>query len=195
MYPDNEELVLEDDEDELVLAGLDTGRDVEEEYRLCGRCGTIKLANEIGELCNCGSEYCLKVIRVASKEGNVHKCPACGSVSSSGLLIRRFTLGAEAVTSVLATALYQQLPERVEKMYNNDKEDDEWGDTGAITPLKSTRQLLIFSDSRQDAAFFSTYLQASYDQILQRRLIVQTLQENRERVIANGWSVEDLVEF
>ena len=195
LYPDNEELVLEDDEDELVLAGLDTGRDVEEEYLLCGRCGAIKLANEVGELCNCGSEYGLKVIRVASKEGNVHKCPACGSVSSSGSLVRRFTLGAEAVTSVLATALYQQLPERVEKMYNNDKEDDEWGDTGAITPLKSTRQLLIFSDSRQDAAFFSTYLQASYDQILQRRLIVQTLQENRERVIANGWSVEDLVEF
>lgn len=195
MLPNDGGLVLEDDEDEVVMAELDTVKDVGEEYLLCGKCGAIKPANEMRKLCSCGSEYTFKVIKADSKAGNVHKCPACGSISASGSVVRRFMLGTEAVTSVLATALYQQLPERVEKVNSAIEEDDEWGDTGTSKRLKSTRQLLIFSDSRQDAAFFSTYLQASYDQILQRRLIIKTLQENRERAIANRWSVGDLAEF
>lgn len=184
-----------ENEDEIVMAGHDT-LPSEEEYLLCGKCGAIKAANDIRELCKCGKKYSFSVIRSPSKKGNVHKCPACGSINPLGSMVRRFMLGAEAVTSVLATALYQQIPEQVETPEPEQvEEDDDWGSPNNKKIAKSNRRLLIFSDSRQDAAFFSTYLEASYNQILQRRLIIMTLEKYRDKVLANRWGVKDLADF
>lgn len=118
-----------------------------------------------------------------------------------GLLILReplpdvFFLGHEAATSVLATALYQHIPDRKEEKV--EEEDDEWStaDNNENFSVTNNRRMLIFSDSRQDAAFFATYLQSSYNQILQRRLIIMTLERYKEKVIKNEWRVEDLVEY
>lgn len=57
---------------------------------------------------------------------------------------------------------------------------------------KETRQLLIFSDSRQDAAFFAPYLSHTYFQILRRRLILKTIEENKDNILRNKWRVGDL---
>ena len=59
--------------------------------------------------------------------------------------------------------------------------------------FRGGRQLLVFSDSRQDAAFFAPYLSRTYSQILRRRLILQTLEEHRERALANRWRLQDLI--
>jgi len=42
------------------------------------------------------------------------------------------------------------------------------------------RKLLIFSDSRQDAAFFAPYLERTYNQVLHRRLILSTLLDDQD---------------
>ena len=55
----------------------------------------------------------------------------------------RFLVGAEAAGSVLATALYQNL---------GAGEEDGGEDDDPLSP-----KLLVFSDSRQDAAFFAPY--------------------------------------
>ncbi len=193
-------LLLEDrnpvpeNEDEIVAGGGDVPGG--EKYHLCGRCGSIKSAADIKALCNCGKEYSFSVIRVPGKDGNVHKCPACGSIHSLGSVVRRFVLGAEAATSVLATALYQQIPEQAEESQTDlgDDEDD-WDSSSDTGHYKSNRRLLIFSDNRQDAAYFSTYLQRSYNQILQRRLIIMTLEKYKDKVLFNQWRVNDLAEF
>ena len=54
-------------------------------------------------------------------------------------------------------------------------------------------QLLVFSDSRQDAAFFATYLGSTYLQILRRRMIIKTLEKHKEIAISNKWRLADLV--
>ena len=60
--------------------------------------------------------------------------------------------------SVLSTALYQALPP------STDAEQADQPGEG--------RKLLLFSDSRQAAAFFAPYLQSSYGTIQHRRLIL-----------------------
>lgn len=181
-----------DNEDEIV-AGADS-YPAGEKYRLCARCGAINPESYVDLPCQCGEEYLVQVLRVKSKDGNVHKCSACGRVIPLGSIVRRFVLGAEAVTSVLGTALYQQIPDEQEELLNK-PEIDEWTSPSGDQMAKSKRRLLIFSDSRQDAAFFATYLENSYSQILQRRLIVSTLEKYREIAIRNKWRLQDLTGY
>jgi len=191
-----DKVLVPDNEDEIVLAGGENEFIFkEEEWVLCGKCGAIKPVNELGDLCGCGDEYKIRLIRSSTKNGMLHKCPACGAINTTGTVARRFLLGHEAATSVLATALYQHIPDRKEEKV--EEEDDEWStaDNNENFSVTNNRRMLIFSDSRQDAAFFATYLQSSYNQILQRRLIIMTLERYKEKVIKNEWRVEDLVEY
>jgi len=52
---------------------------------------------------------------------------------------------------------------------------------------------LVFSDSRQDAAFFAPYLSRTYYQILRRRLILEAIEEDRDKIIENKWRFQDLI--
>jgi hypothetical protein len=61
-------------------------------------------------------------------------------------MVRQFETGGDAAASVIATALYQALPPA-----DNEVEADQPG---------QGRKLLLFSDSRQAAAFFAPYLGA-----------------------------------
>lgn len=191
---EDKEPVSEENEDEIVNGGEEIP--AEESYLLCGKCGAVKSATTLGSLCECSKEDIFKVIKVLNKNGNVHRCPACGSINPMVSMVRRFVVGAEAVTSVLATALYQQLPEQSEEAKNGvATEEDEW-DTGCeVDENRSGRRLLIFSDSRQDAAYFASYLQASYNQILQRRLIIMTLEKYKDEIITNQWNINNLASF
>ncbi len=189
---ENREL-LPDNEDE-TTAGV-TEYPAGERYRLCACCGASNPENHVDMPCGCGEQFLVPVVLVRSKESNVHKCPACGSVISIGSIVRRFVLGAEAVTSVLGTAIYQQMPEITGGGADAEAANDDWAIPGIEQISKSKRRLLVFSDSRQDAAFFATYLESSYNQILQRRLIVNTLEKYREKVITNRWRLRDLAEY
>jgi hypothetical protein len=76
-------------------------------------------------------------------------------------MVRQFETGGDAAASVITTALYQALPAS-----NNEVEADQPG---------QGRKLLLFSDSRQAAAFFAPYLETSYQTIQHRRLILEAL--------------------
>ncbi len=180
-----------DNEDEIIAApdvnvsGL--------RFKLCGSCGSIAPENSVATPCKCKKPY-FAVVKVPAKSGLVHKCPACGLMNPVGSVLRRFSLGAEAVTSVLGTALYQQIPEEMIVKVIEDT-DDEWGNVNKAEEAKNPRRLLIFSDSRQDAAFFATYLESSYMQILHRRLLIMTLEKYRQKVLTNKWCPADLASF
>ncbi|NLJ81145.1 MAG: DEAD/DEAH box helicase [Firmicutes bacterium] len=185
--------LLPDNEDETTAGVVEYPAG--ERYRLCARCGANNPEKYADLPCNCGEQFLIPVVLVKSKEGNVHKCPACGSVISIGSVVRRFVLGAEAVTSVLGTAIYQQMPVMDGGFEGVDVAEDDWVAPRVARSSKNRRRLLIFSDSRQDAAFFATYLESSYNQILRRRLIVNTLEKYKEKVIANRWRLRDLVKY
>jgi ATP-dependent helicase YprA (DUF1998 family) len=188
LFPDNEdELVnLEDD-----LKG--------EGFKICVICGVIDKADFVKPFCSCSNKSYFELLKVKSKNGKVHKCPACTRTNSQGSIVWRFLLGKDAIASVLATSLYQQIPPRKKEIKNHSEHkivvSDDWSSSDKIVDEESgnERKLLIFSDSRQDAAFFAPYLSRTYFQILRRCLILKTIKENSNKIIENKWRVQDLI--
>lgn len=145
------EVKLEDDEDQEIAISEQIA-EIGEIWKLCVKCSSISRNNLA---CNCGenNRFVRILIEIIPKNGNINKCYLCGLRSVD--IVREFIFQKDAPASVLATALYQNI-----KVSN-----------------RSNKKLLIFSDSRQDAAFFAPYLDFTYKRILFRRLIVKALQE------------------
>lgn len=168
--------VANPDEDEVVAAEEIIGDEPEKEiepYTLCTRCGALAEGSEAKPGCNCSPDHQLIIQRVTlhrradEEEPNrpeLTRCVACGTRSRTGI-IYRFLTGRDAPVSVLATALYQNLPAL--------KTDE-----AASLPGQG-RKLLSFADSRQDAAFFAPYMERTYHQLLRRRLVLKALQEDK----------------
>ena len=154
----------DDDEDEAVVGQTEEASIATDTYLFCAQCGTI--AKEDRFLCPCGTSANTRQIELLSVKENTepHHCLNCGGRNNVGAMILRFSTGQDAPVSVLATVLYQQLPRSTRQ------DADELPGEG--------RKLLIFSDSRQDAAFFAPYLEHTYERILHRHLILKTLQDD-----------------
>jgi len=164
------------DEDEAVSDGtsLDEAPDINEDpWTLCLNCGAIEQGSDVSTGCKCNSSAPKVVLnRLPDKliEGQtpfitIKQCVSCGSRNKHGIVLP-FLTGQDAPVSVLATSLYQNLPPA---------DDEEM----QFLPGQG-RKLLVFSDSRQDAAFFAPYLERTYVQILRRRLIFQTIEEDQD---------------
>ncbi|HXF62431.1 MAG TPA: DEAD/DEAH box helicase [Caldilineaceae bacterium] len=185
-----------DDEDDLVESeGEEAG---EETYRLCAACGAIAHSQNPAMFCDCGPGAIVTLQAVRNRDGKVTHCPACGGRSSTGL-VWRFLTGNDATASVLATAQYQQLPPKARPAADLAAEtlvDEEWGavSQARAAPPAPGRQLLIFSDNRQAAAFFAPYLNRTYSQIMWRRLILLALEERQAEVHADRRRLQDLVQ-
>ncbi|MHA1725768.1 MAG: DEAD/DEAH box helicase [Promethearchaeota archaeon] len=99
--------------------------------------------------CTCANplEYPIKIIQNLGR--NLTQCKACEYSSPS--INRKLILNRDIPSAVLATNLFQNASE-------NEK-------------------LLIFTDSRQKAAFFAPFLEFTYNLILFRSLILRTIRE------------------
>ncbi len=170
-------------------------------YKLCSQCGKLDKHNVLLFNCACEEADIKEVYFVPAKSGKVATCHVCGRFSPHGI-IKRFAVGTDAAASVLTTSLYQQIEPKV-ATFNCPSEDsdfdNEWGSASYEGQVennnleKSGRKLLIFSDSRQDAAFFAPYFNRTYMQILRRNLIISALQDNKVDVLDNQWRLQDLV--
>ena len=201
MLPADTEIVEELDEDEEVgfqsaadnLANL-------ERYKLCASCGKIDKCNVLLFQCRCEKPSFQEVYLLPSKAGKVTTCHVCGRFSPHGML-RRFSVGTDAAASVLATSLYQQIRPKMIEYPRNERIEKHGGWSSTRAPsvresglqLEAARKLLVFSDSRQDAAFFAPYFNRTYLQILRRNLIIRVLREHSNEVIGNKWRLQDLV--
>jgi len=170
------------DEDEAVAAEEDLATVAEEEhdpYTLCLRCGAISGGRNANLGCGCPSAQRVVIYHV-DLQGQpwLNRCVSCGARSPAGI-VHRFLTGQDAPVSVLATAIYQNLPPA------DDPVMEELPGQG--------RKLLSFADSRQDAAFFAPYMERTYQQLLRRRLILKTLLED-EAGRAGRLRVQDLVD-
>ena len=152
----------------------------ENDYILCPNCGAMSSEADIrfgNKMCNCKCEY-IHVTESERTESGKPKCPAC----EFGM-ITPIINGANAATSVLATELFEQLPDsKIIKEKAPVINDDLFSvvDTAPITHKERlTRQFLCFSDSRRDAAFFAPYLENSYAEMLRRRGVWKIAEELR----------------
>ncbi len=148
-----DDVVAQTDEDDDAFGDAVPGGSTE--VYLCLKCGALRAA---GGPCACGGP-CVRTLRpdVGFDDVGPKTCVSCRARTNSSPVYRLLT-GADAPVSVLATALYGALP--------------------GPDPTKpgDGRKLLIFADSRQDAAFFAPYLERTYGDVLRRRLIVEALQ-------------------
>jgi hypothetical protein len=147
------------DEDDETLEEASRSLDADDAV-LCTACGALHAAGTT----NCAGAACdgallWPVRRLSKAQDTVSGCLACGARGAA--MVRQFETGGDAAASVIATALYQALPPA-----DNKVQADQPG---------QGRKLLLFSDSRQAAAFFAPYLETSYQTIQHRRLILDAL--------------------
>ena len=151
-----------------------------EPYDLCPECGYIRLANVInGDKCGHDESNYVRVWKVNKEKGTLKKCPACETANPYSV-VRMFFTGQEAVTSVIGTALFEELPSyKITYELNNTIDDSgfDFGDysTSVAHKTKEAKQFIAFSDSRQAAAFYASYMDKTYSSILYKRLILEAL--------------------
>jgi ATP-dependent helicase YprA (DUF1998 family) len=168
------------DEDEPVSSG-ETDPDVMNEnldldpYLLCTECGQLQ-ATDISRRCQCKSPL-QKVNQVNSgKAKTLKRCVSCATRSNSGA-VYRFLTGQDAPVSVLADALYLNIPPAKD-------ETAEFPGEG--------RKLLNFTDSRQNAAFFAPFMERAHERTLRRGLILKTLRTTKGASEGN-YRLQDLL--
>jgi len=171
IYLLSEEEYEQDDQDE-------NGEDI---FYVCSRCGEIK--HTIDQLnCGHGSSYAAKLRRIKKKGEELHKCPCCHSVDNQRSIVRPYFLGSEAATSVIATALYNELPGKTVIKGEQVERKGLFGGT-IKTAVEDkvkylTKQFLAFSDNRQAAAFFASYMQYTYNLTIVKRIMTEIISNN-----------------
>lgn len=171
----------EEDEDETIIHEADHDQEDEPEHLnkrwLCPECGQIQ---ERLSPRQCKCQAGLLVINQVDlgKKKTLKRCVSC-STRSSGGAVYRFLTGQDAPVSVLASALYEQIPPANDEKFAN-------------IPGEG-RKLLNFTDSRQNAAFFAPYLERAHMRSLRRALIVKTLKSIRQAT-SDPIRLQDLVQ-
>lgn len=198
---DIEYYLLQDNRDVNLESYEDDEEETEEieknDYLLCAKCGAIiheSLKFDIS--CTCGTENYIK-IRKAKKCGarSDGKCPSCNYGT-----FKTFYLGYDAATAVLGTSLFEELPEsekvlRSKKVVPNTKRSlfGVVKQNTRVDVIRRKRQFLSFSDSRSEAAFFASYMTASYSEFLRRRGIWHVVEKNKENMAAHPWEIQHFV--
>jgi len=100
------------------------------------------------------------------------QCPSC--LNNHGSVASRILTGKEVPVAVLATSLYQKIPA------SSKPEEMHYPGGG--------RKLMMFSDSRQDAAFFAPFMDNTYNKFKQRRYLVQALKKVGEPIDLEEWA-------
>lgn len=142
--------------------------------RLCKICGRINDASTF-DLNGCEG-HAAETIQVFKIENKPHRdvprqCPSCRN--SHGSVASRIVTGKQVPVAVLATALYQKIPASPKQA-----EADRPG---------GGRKLMMFSDSRQDAAFFAPFMDNTYNKFKQRRYLVEALGNGADSIDLQEW--------
>ena len=159
-----------------------------ERYVLCKNCGAIIPQDQShNRWCLC--DNCSPIL---VEKADKKKCLNCNGN------LRRLQLGYEAATGVLATSLFEQIPEHTITFEDSSKNVPikrgifGGGSLNTKKKAKTGSQFLVFSDSRQGAAKFACFMDTSYKEFLRRRGIWNIVKQE-ENNYPNGVTISELV--
>ncbi|MEB8324542.1 DEAD/DEAH box helicase [Dietzia kunjamensis] len=153
---DTDEAVVDDDDD--LLSADDKPMDARATW-LCTGCGHLSENQPLTCPAGCDHGEIRPIVALRVSKAGLSTCNHCGARKSN--LVRRLDLGNDAPSAVVTTSLYQQLP------IARDKSRELVGEG---------RKLLMFSDSRQAAAYAAPYLDSTYSRLIQRRLLTRSIE-------------------
>ncbi|MFA5541357.1 MAG: DEAD/DEAH box helicase [Bacteroidales bacterium] len=157
-------------------------------FNLCKTCGAIVAGDEVlSRYCTCENTQPIKIIKLKKDS-----CFNCGGT------VRSFNLGFDAATGVIATSLYEQIPEytfSLEEKADSLKKKNMFLQNNEKKKIKSKTgsQFLVFSDSRQGAAKFACFLGDSYKEFLRRRGIWNVVNQEENKFRNDGIVVSEFV--
>lgn len=128
-------------------------------HRVCLVCGEIAVGEGESPSCTHAATLGLWLVEGGSSEGGLGFCVRCGHRGGDYGPVRRCLAGRDAPVAVISEGLYNALP----------------ADPAAELIPGEGRKLLVFGDSRQDAAFFAPYLERTHSRIMHRQLIIEAL--------------------
>lgn len=185
-YGDNEFVKLDYFLMESAVNEEEGDKSVLEEYIVCGKCGCVHVAGNLNaKSCKCDNKYKKTIYRIKQSGGNgedtalnnINKCPCCGHKSKSGV-VKSLSLGKDEGTAIIAQILFEAIDEGEDSVKRSailslkDKfEIDKFKTNGKV------KQFLTFSDSRQQASFFASFLDANHVRMLQKRLIWKIIED------------------
>ncbi len=164
-----------------------------EKYYVCSQCGYLRKANSAITTSDCehfeNSKTTLyKYVGQDDFElddedvvtNNIHRCPVCDYRSTNGGVIMGFHVGKDRATTLIAQILYDSMEYPIKK--EEASSFSLFSKAGRTIQLR--KQFLAFSDSRQQAAFFSKFLNSNNDRFLKKTLIWHLLKENDHQKIS-----------
>lgn len=170
-----EDLPDADDDDQILFDEEDADSpNQKNDFLVCVGCGLIH-SQAMPKCPECDS---IRSIRVRFTEQD-NKCEYC--LGRGPNLLRRLESGNNAAASVLGSKLYQELPPAP-------------GERATQLPGQG-RKLMIFSDNRQQAAFFAPYMRDAFEKILWRKLIYRGLQDAESAYPNQPIDPDSLVNF
>lgn len=162
------------DEDEATLAPDGESTADTHVKHLCAGCGA--LGSDVCTNGACPGGPMLRVREHARTSAVMSKCTECGARARQ--VIRRLRTDTNAAPAVITTALYQHLPPAADE---------------TIDEVGEGRKLLMFSDSRQAAAFAAPYLGKTYRRMIERRYLTMVLTDAKYR--DEQLAAEDLADY
>lgn len=127
---------------------------------------------------------------------DVQACPHCGYDHHHHQVAGRFQTGQDAPVSLLTQTLYEQLPPLNEVQKSQLQGEFAHRLRATDDPLVGDgRKLLIFSDSRQNAAFMASYLQDHTREYLVRQIAFDALPKEGGPLDLNDWANASLQEI
>ncbi len=184
------------------IADLDSNKAFEK-YYVCSVCGYIKKAIAIPMPTDCEHFNEKKVVlyKYVGREGkdlddddivtnNIHRCPICDYKSNGGGVIMGFHVGKDRATALISQILYESMKYPIVR----EKVSASLFAPTRYVEKKAKKQYLVFSDSRQQAAFFSKFINGNNDRFLKKALLLEVLKENGNQAMTYLSLIERLEE-
>ena len=162
-------------------------------YYICAKCGYLRNARSAISTSDCEhfDDYKTVLYKFVGKDeieldeediktNNIHRCPICDYKANNGGVIMGFHVGKDRATTLIAQILYESMEYPIKKVKASQhslfsKQDE---------IVRLNKQFLAFSDSRQQAAFFSKFFNYNNDRFLKKAMIWHLLEKNGHNKIS-----------